>query len=310
MNKWIDLPGCPLRIAALAPAAIFALSSPASAQQQVDYPAPLQALLDDLAEGNGDAAAGRIDVVESLSGGPRIVRNSREFVDRMLGCTVTDVTEGTLGPDFRLFRTVMRCEDGDYNVIFGHEAGSPYVSIAEFQDPATIADLAANPRLPSIPPPAPPVLVEQRAESTEERARRQQMEQARQDRACAALGQAMLDGDASKLSAMGIAQSRYVFGFHDPFASTMVVEQDGNGPDAAQKMIDSAREATGVPESYECVQENIGLLVRWTFEPADRALFAMPNLSGSVVTSVVTRYATRDKLLEAQQRFQEMQEAQ
>ena len=310
MNKWIDLPGCPLRIAALAPAAMFALASPTSAQEQVKYPAPLQALLVDLAAGNKDAAAGRIDVVESLSGGPRIVTNQREFVDRMLGCTVTEVTEGSLGDDFRLFRTVMRCKDGDYKVVFGHEAGSPYVSIAEFQDPATIADLAANPPLPSIPPPAPPVLVERRAESAEERASREQMEQDRQDRACAALGQAMLDGDAARLSAMGIDRSRYVFGFHDPFASTLVVEQDGNGPDAAQAMIDAAREATGVPETYECVQENIGLLVRWTFEPADRMLIAMPNLSGSVVTNVVTRYATRDKLLEVQQRFQEMQEAQ
>lgn len=310
MTKWLDLPDSPVRIGIIAPAvAAAAMAVPAAAQEEAPVSPLVLALIDDIVAGDREAAIGRIDMVETLDFGPRLVTTPGEFVDRMLGCAMNEASSREFYGRLRMFTTKWTCADGDYEIMFAHQDGSPYVTVANFRDPARLAEEAADTRGAVRPPPAPPA-PPRRNLTDEERAARDAAITAYRVQACNLLGQAVLDGDASGLEVISTQRSRYMFGFHDPFASTMVVEVDGNGFPAAQRMVDAALEALGTPKDYSCVTEDFGIMVRWEFSPQDRALFAMPTLTGESISLVSMRYATREKLIEAQQRNAELEAAQ
>lgn len=285
------------------PVAILALATPALAQDSFDLPFPMQSLADDIAAGNREEAIRRIDMVDTISMGPPLVSSSRDFVDRLLGCSIAESSEQYRSTDMSLIETKWSCDAGTYHVLLSNSAGSPYVTVADFQTEESLQTRRVQPP-PIAVRPAPPVL------TAEQRERIRRVETAQRLTICNALGQALIDGDASGLQEVSNERTRYMFGFHDPFTSTMVVEEDGTSEAAAQVMIDAALAAVGMPDGYECDENNTMGIVRWNFSSADRSLFAFPREYNGELTLVSLRFANRERLLEAQAMNAEMQEAQ
>ncbi|MEM6475532.1 MAG: hypothetical protein AAF687_05135, partial [Pseudomonadota bacterium] len=225
---------------------------------------------------------------ESLSGLPRIVTTPAAFVDRMLGCSMTDKNSRQFGIESTSHRTTWQCEDGEYRVDFFTLKDKPYVEVAEFADAERVAELKANIARPSMPPPAPPFDIK-----AFERNRAKQ--KAMDAKVCNALGEAVVSGSAEGLADFTNEKSRFAFGFYNPFTKATMVESDGDGPAAAQPWVDYVRETLGAPNSFTCDNQ----MLKLDLGRSDRTGFAFFGSWQDAILSVDMRYATREKLLKA-----------
>ena len=203
-------------------------------------------LIEDLEAGNSEAAVARIRSIETLTGRPRLVTTSRQFVERMRGCKLVS-RNGSGEPTFKIERTEWACTDGAYEVAFVGEPGTSYVTVAEFSDPTRVAERKARP---AVAPPAPMIM----APPTREQQAAQESEQAR---ILEAFGLAVGKGDLANMAAYIAPTTRFALGYRDVANSTTVIEMDGDGIEEGQRQIDWLAETFGQPTSTNCGREGV-----------------------------------------------------
>lgn len=265
-------------------AAMFGGAVAVQAQQQPIAESPtISGLIADLEAGRVDAAVAKISLVESLSGRPRLVTTSRQFVARMRDCKLR--SRKTVGPtSFAIEKTEWKCADGSYEVSFWSEPGNPYVTIAEFSDPARIAELKARPV--SIAPPAPPAPMVPRTISPEE----QSLREAARAQLLNSFGSAVTAGNMASASAYIRPTTRFILGYRDVANKTTVVEMDGEGLPEGTRQLAWIVKNLGRPASTDCKKDGQIDRCLWKFSRPGRSLLMFLGASEDRVYNVQFLY--------------------
>lgn len=116
---------------------------------------------------------------------------------------------------------------------------------------------------------------------------------------CERLGATLVSGEVDPQADWGNPQSRFIFGFHNPFYSRNIVETDGEGLAGAYRMLARARETLGNPRGYTCEATGFTHIVRWEYDAEDRRGFAFVTVGPGNRAMIDMRYATRERLIEA-----------
>lgn len=227
-DHWTGLLGLSLAgVASLASQPALAQDSPARIPPRVTQ------LLDAMAQGDRAAAVARLDRVEMLGLRQQVIRTPVAFVDALAACGRAQVEIERIDREATRVRALFPCPDGNREAILSQTTGQPYVTVDNIftlaetaqriserqKHPAEEVTAPANPApsraLPvMVPPAAPP------PRSPEETARRERIAReidARNALACQAIGQAVMDNDASGLAQMVGPQSNFGLVFFDPF---------------------------------------------------------------------------------------------
>lgn len=283
----------PAGAAALASvAAIASLPTIIHAQeaQAIDI-APVTALLADLTAGNRSAAIGRISSVESMTGEARLITNGTQFVDLVGSCPGTITRQRPFG-DAAMVDVEWQCEGGRYVAQLYVETGKPYVAVSDFLDEAGVARRATRRTMLTIPPPAPPAVRRpltplQSAALEASRALEAQQQQAMLE----ALAAAVQAGSPDAIAGQITPQTRFTFGWRDPFNSTNVNELDGEGIDAAREQFAHAVQLLGQPTGFSCEPGTLNVC-RWAFAEQGRGLLSFVFLRGGTIQAVQLIYVT------------------
>lgn len=295
-----------LKLATCATASLVALSPVvASTESEVTFDPTITELIGYLEAGRRDAAVEKVSSVQTLNGLPRIVTTRGEFVDRMLGCTLTSRKQrgsspSTPGrPRWILETTDWSCADGPYQVMFSLDEGQPYVTIAEFSDSERIASAKLiRPPLPPMPRLVSSATPEQQAA----RAAQKELERIAEEAALKRFGQAVKSGSLDPVSEYVGPGTRFTFGWRDPFNSVTILDLDGEGAEAGQAQIAAAKDMMGEPKSASCKFDDLSSMCKWDYRQPGTSLLAFPFFRDGKFISVQFLYTTPESIMKAMEK--------
>ena len=269
-----------MRVAILASLCALSLVSPAMARAQAlprSGNAQVDALLTDLADGNRNAAIGRISDIESFNGEPRLAATASAFVDRLAGCTATSVSPTHLPT---MVKIEWACRNGRYASRIDWKVNNPYLVVIDFEDEAMMARVAQRRLLsPPLAPPRPDL------------SRRVASPMADLN-IMNAMALSIVDGSYKTKSAVISVNARVTLGRRDPVSRVTVNQLDGEGPEAFVAQTGGALKLTGHPKAVSCETGEVVGWCRFSFAGSDHVLVAAITTRDGKVSGLQYIYGT------------------
>ena len=297
-----------MRMAAtLLGAVVFA--APAFAQDDAPVPdhATVAATIAALEAGDAEEAGWLISQVETLAYAEKPYTTPREAIALLSGCKPTETSRRAFHR-MAWFSFEWACADETYVGKISPDEMGKSVALVDLMPKARAEEIESRPSVPmTLAPPAP---LARRPLTEGERAfaeARRTMMQARQMNRATEFAQAVLSGDVSEFLPRVADKARASFAFHNPFIKQPFYETDGRGPEALEKAVAHGRELLGAPTGKSCSRASYQVICRWSFPDEGKRMFAFVTLGGAegddwMISSVMFRYATQEKLQEAQER--------
>jgi hypothetical protein len=295
----------------LHPGGVAFAAPPAPRIVEPDHSKPsiaMQGFLNEVASGDTAAARARIARIESITGNSDDLLDltADQVVERLSACEM-DQYSSRGSQVFRTESTVWKCGEGEtlYVTFVGErDANNPYLSIVGLQDEAKKAAFDARPKMALAPPRAierkPLTEAEVAAEQEQKRLLREKEVVIRD-----AFGSALIKGDLAPIKDSLSDKVRVVYQTRDPFFSTDIVVQQGQGPEALDQIVAFAKDDVGKPKTVECSREDREYaphICRWKMPRQDRSMFAFINFWDGQINSVQLFYAKREEVLGMRQR--------
>jgi hypothetical protein len=227
----------------------ISLSSSAMAEESVVLlESEVVDLIADIESGRRDQAIERISGVFSLSGEPRQVRTSSEFVDVLLGCKSTVVKSRSMGK-FSVHTLNWICDGKIYEVMLGKDPDSGYIEIAEFSDEDRMRERESKRKL------APRAVMPMLPESPEDRRLRLDRQKAADLNILAALEATFKANSIEPLLSVTKSTTNFRLGLRDMATSTFISEMDGEGVEEAKRQFEWLKTNLGENVFVECRQK-------------------------------------------------------
>ncbi|MEO5707010.1 MAG: hypothetical protein ABIT10_06230 [Alteraurantiacibacter sp.] len=287
----------------------IALSQEAQASTPVAT-SQFDALIADLAAGNRQAALDHISTVLHSGGGPWLVSNRAQFVDRVLNCPGRIASQRVLHRS-PVIDVAWQCADGTITATLSSFQSPRYIEVRDVADEAERTRRGLGGFLIDEDLPQPPLRMlprtQEELDAANERTRRVNAERAQ---ILAAFGSAVQAASLESVAENVTPEGRITYGYSDPFNSVEIHDLQGEGIAALREQVAAAVAQLGVPIGHSCEQFPDSFC-RWTFADANRSLLAnVFFMGGNRIIRVQMLYVTpRSVAMNAQKATPEQIEA-